>query len=262
MRRAFESLANFLISPLWNETRDRSEVKMIKSKMPIIGKAFIVLLSLSLFATGAAAQNTQYNVTLSTDDGFDWKVTGYIEFTMDNPYGSATIKTSNGDITVNPGDRVKIIVNATSSGGGVIWFGSSGWADIRSLHVDAIYVNGELVAGDTAITDTSNLHYDVNSVDSTLRVLATLKPGVDYDWAQLTVDGETLIDAWNYTGYVIVYNVAPSSSQDLNLDISGKYLNAVAEGVEFTTDGVVNVIGVDELPFLTPVFNSIQNLLS
>ena len=212
--------------------------------------ALVALLGIVLLSAGimAIAEEEQHSVTVNTDDNFNWKVTGYIEFTYDDPWGNpGTISTASGTITVNPGDRVKIVVDSLNEGN--IWFGSDGWLDITGLPVEAIYVNGELVASDTVIIS-ANMHYDVSSVVSTLKLEVTPKQGEEYGWAQLVVDGQTLINQWNYSGYIIVYNIAPSQSASLNFNIGGQYLSGVAAGVEW--DG--NTIGVSEFPLPHLVF--------
>jgi len=147
---------------------------------------------------------------------------------------------------VNNGDVVRIVVNAVNSG--YIWIGTDGSITIQDLPVDAIYVNGELKASNTVITSTRNLQCDVNSVDSTLRIEASLKQGVSYGWASLTVDNNRLVNAWNYNGYIIVYGATVTASKSLNLNIAGTYLDGAASGVEFVdSSGNVQVIGVPEV---------------
>jgi len=219
-------------------------------------KALSVLAALSLLGVAliiagiTAAQGELHSVTLNTDSNFDWRVTGYIEFRNTYPWRPSTINTGVGSITVNKGDVVKIVVNAANTG--YIWIGTDGWIDIRDLQVDAIYVNDELKASNTVITSTSNLQCDVNSVDSTLRIEASLKQGVSYGWASLTVDNNQLVNAWNYNGYIIVYGATVTASKSLNLNIArtrtGTYLDGAASGVEFIdSGGNVQVIGVPEV---------------
>jgi len=219
-------------------------------------RASLVLIALSLLgvvviiAGIAAAQTELHLVTLNTNNDFNWRVSGYIEFK--NIYRSTshgirtTIETKAGSITVDYGDTVKIIVNAVNSG--KVWIGTDGWIDIQGLPIDSIYVNGELKASNTVITSTNNLQADVKSVNSTLRIEAVLKPGVSYGWASLTVDSNQLVNAWNYNGYIIVYGATVTSSKSLNLNIGGTYLDGVASGVEFVdSSGNVQVIGVPEV---------------
>lgn len=215
-------------------------------------RASLVLTALSLLgvvviiAGIAAAQTELHSATLDTDSNFNWRVSGYIEFKNIYPWGSVTIETEAGSITVNYGDTVRIIVNAVNRG--YMWIGTDGWITIRNLPVDSIYVNGELKASNTVITSTKNLRADVNSVNSTLKVEAVLKQGVSYGWASLTVDNNQLVNAWNYNGYIIVYGATVTSSKSLNLNIGGTYLDGVASGVEFVdSSGNVQVIGVPEV---------------
>ena len=213
--------------------------------------SLLALLGVSVLVTGLAAlaAGEQHDVVLKTDSNFEWRVIGYIEYTHDNPWGnSATIQTSSGSITVKPGDRVKIVVDAVNQG--KIWFGTDNWMQLDNLPVKAIYVNGELVASGTMIIWT-NMYYDLQSLVSTLKIKATLKQGKEYGWAQLTIDGDDYISRWDYDGYFIVYNIAPSQSKDLNLDIESQYFEGVGKGIEWVNEsGNVRVIGVDELPFL------------
>lgn len=213
--------------------------------------SLLVLLGVTVLAAGVAAstKGEQHDVILYTNTNFVWRVTGYIEYTHDNPWGnSATIWTSSGPITVKPGDRVKIVVSAVNQG--EIWFGVNGWMNLNDLPVEAIYINDELVASDTVIRWT-NMHYDLQSLVSTLKVEATLRQGEEYGWARLMVDSQTLVDRWNYDGYFVVYNIAPSPSKDLNLNIGDHGVAGVAAGVEWVDEsGNASVIGVDELPFL------------
>jgi len=202
------------------------------------------LLGLALIVAGiVAAQSGLYSVTLTTNQNFNWRVSGYIEF---RAASDGTIKTGAGSIAVNSGDTVRIVVNAVNIGR--IWIGADGWIDIRNLPVDAIYVNRELKASKTVITSTKDLQCDVSNVSSTLRIEVTLKQGVSYGWASLTVDNNQLVNAWNYSGYIIVYGVTVTSSGDLNLNIGGNYLDGAAEGVEFVDiSGNVQIIGVPEV---------------
>jgi len=218
----------------------------VKSRTVLV-LAALSLLGVALIVAGiAAAQSELHSVTLDTDQNFDWVVTGYIEFRNVYRWGSSTISTAAGSITVNNGDKVRIVVNAVNSG--YIWIGTNGWVDIRNLPVDAIYVNDELKASNTVITSTTNLQCDVSSVNSTLRIYATLKQDVSYGWASLTVDGNQLISAWNYDGYIIVYGATVTTSRSLNLNIGGTYFDGVASGVEFVdSSGNVQVIGVPEV---------------
>ena len=218
--------------------------------------AFFVLLGVTVLTAGliASAEGEQHRVELITEKDFDWRVTGYIEYTHNNPWGnSATIRTSSGSITVEPGDRVKIVVNTVNQG--KIWFGADGWMRLDNLPVEAIYINGELVASNTVIKRT-HMCYDLQSLVSTLKIEATLKQGKAYSWARLTVDGQTLVNQWDYNGYFVVYNIAPSQSENLNLHIKRRYFSGIAEGIEWVDkNGDVGVIGIDELPFLHPLLD-------
>ena len=240
--------------------------------------AFFVLLGVTVLTAGliASAEGEQHRVELITEKDFDWRVTGYIEYTHNNPWGnSATIRTSSGSITVEPGDRVKIVVNTVNQG--KIWFGADGWMRLDNLRwrldnlrwrldnlrwmrldnlpVEAIYINGELVASNTVIKRT-HMCYDLQSLVSTLKIEATLKQGKAYSWARLTVDGQTLVNQWDYNGYFVVYNIAPSQSENLNLHIKRRYFSGIAEGIEWVDkNGDVGVIGIDELPFLHPLLD-------
>ena len=213
--------------------------------------SLLALLGVSVLVTGLAAlaAGEQHYVVLKTDSNFKWRVIGYIEFTHNNPWSkSGTIWTSSGYITVNAGDRVKIVVDAVNQG--KIWFGANNWMRLKNLPVKAIYVNGELVASDTVII-WANMYYDLQSLVSTLKIKVTLKQGKEYGWAQLTVDNQNLVNQWNYDGYFVVYNIAPSQSKNLNLDIGSQYFKGTAEGIEWVDEsGNARVIGVDELPFL------------
>jgi len=213
--------------------------------LPVL--AALSLLGVALIIAGiTAAQGELHSVTLDTDSNFDWRVTGYIEFRNTYPWGSSTISTGVGSITVNNGDVVRIVVNAVNNG--YIWIGTNGWITIQDLPVDAIYVNDELKASNTVITSTSNLQCDVNSVDSTLRIEASLKQGASYGWASLTVDNNQLVNAWNYNGYIIVYGATVTASKSLNLNIARTYLDGATSGVEFVdSGGNVQVIGVPEV---------------
>ncbi len=218
-------------------------------KASIAGKKIVLLAALlgaALLSIGfvALATGERHSIVLNTDnDVFDWRLVGSIEYTYTNPWGSsATIETSNGPITVHPGDRVKIVVNASNQGS--IWIGLGGFMTIEDLPVKAIYVNDVLMASDTVI-DEANMRYDSSSLASTLKLEAILKHGEEQGWAYLAVDGNIVVNQYNYRGYIIVYDIAPGSTS-LNLDMENQYLSGAAEGVEWNS----NVIGVDELPLL------------
>jgi len=216
--------------------------------------SLLALLGVSVLVTGLAAlaAGEQHDVVLKTDSNFKWRVTGYIEFTHDNSWSkSGTIWTSSGSITVNAGDRVKIVVDTVDQG--KIWLPSGGGCGVslENLPVKAIYVNGGLVASYTTVKDTSDICYDAQSLVSTLKIEVTLKQGKEWGWAQLTVDGQDHVNQWNYDGYFVVYNIAPSQSVPLNLVIGNLFFSGVAEGIEWVDgSGNASVIGVDELPFL------------
>ena len=207
---------------------------------------FAALLGAALLSIGfvALATGEKHSVLLNTDnDVFDWRLVGSLEYTYTNPWGSSvTIETNSGPIIVHPGDRVKIVVNALNRGS--IWIGLGGFITIEDLPVKAIYVNDALVASNTVI-DEANMRYDSSSLASILKLEAILKHGEEQGWAYLAVDGNTVMNQYNYRGYVIVYDIAPGSTS-LNLDIENQYLSGTAGGIEWNG----NVIGVDELPFL------------
>ncbi|HID41240.1 MAG TPA: hypothetical protein EYP33_03690, partial [Pyrodictium sp.] len=189
--------------------------------------SFLVLLGVAVLVAGLVAltEGEQHAVVLVTDSNFEWRVTGYIEYIHDNPWNtSATIETSSGSITVEPNDRVKVVIDAVNQGN--IWFGTDGWMELNSLPVEAIYINDELIASDTVIIWT-NMHYDLQSLVSTLKIEVTLRQGEKYGWAQLTVDNQVLVNQWNYSGYFVVYNIAPSQSKDPNLDVGSQYFDDV-----------------------------------
>ena len=222
-----------------------------------LGQWIVSLLALpgvSMLVMGlvALAAGEQHYVVLNTNSNFTWRMTGYIEFTHNNPWSkSGTIRTSSGYITVNAGDRVKIVVDTVDQG--KIWFPSRGGCGVslKNLPVKAIYINGELVASYTTLIGTNDICYDVQSLVSTLKIEVTLKHGKKHGWAQLTIDNRNLVNRWNYDGYFVVYNIAPSQSEPLNLDIENRFSKGVAEGIEWVDEsGNTRVIGVDELPFL------------
>jgi len=202
------------------------------------------LLGLVLIVAGiAAAQSELHSVTLTTDQSFDWRVSGYIEF---KAVSDGTIRTGAGSISVKEGDTVRIVVNAVNAGNILIKSGN-GLVNIKNLPVEAIYVNGGLAASNTVIDSTNNLRCDVSSFNSTLRLEVTLKQGESSGQASLTVDGQNLVKSNSYSGYIIVYGVTTPSSRDLNLNIGGNYLDGAASGVEFVdSSGSVQIIGVPE----------------
>ena len=215
----------------------------------IAGKKIVFLAALlgaALLSIGlvALATGEKHSVVLNTDSYvFDWKLAGSIEYTYTNPWGSsAIIETSSGPIIVNPGDRVRIAVNASNQGS--IWIGLGGFITIEDLPVKAIYVNDVLMASDTVINE-ANMRYDSSSLSSTLKLEVALKHGEDRGWVYLVVDGSPVVNQYDYRGYVMVYDIAPGSTS-LNLDMENQYLSGAARGVEWNS----NVIGVDELPFL------------
>jgi len=215
-----------------NVYRDRA--MLIASIFALIGVAMLV----TGFISTTVAQS--YTVTLNSNNNFDWRVSGYIEYIYTGTYATS-IPTSSGSISINPGDRVRIVVNTVNQG--YIWFGSDGYLTIQNLPVQSIYINNNPVASNTIITNVANMPYDINTVNSTLNVYVSLVQGNSYGWLKLSINGNTIVSQWNYDGYVIVYSVGPSSTQSLNLNIGGRYLEGVAEGIETPS----NTIGVSEL---------------
>jgi hypothetical protein len=200
--------------------------------------AALAVLGLVLLFSGieSMASTATHTVILNAPYG-DWTVSGKIVFTVAEWGG--TISVGGSTITLNEGDKVEIDISGASTG--KVWFGNDGWVYIESLPIEALYVNGELNASNTQITS-ANINYDVGSVESTLKVEVEMSSAA---WTKLNVDGQDVING-EYKGYIIVYNIAPTSSVSLNLDIDGKYLESGAEGVEWNG----NVIGVPEYPFI------------
>jgi hypothetical protein len=201
--------------------------------------AAIVVFSMTTLLGGVvsvASGETHYVILNTNLDGASWSVDGTVSFTI--AQGGGCISTDAGTITLNSGDRVKIVLEGASSG--KLWMGSNGWVNINNLPVKSLYVNGNLVASSTEIN--ANINYDVGSVESSLKITVT----VDGSWAELTVDGSDVVNYWNYTGYIIVYDAVPTNSKSLLLNIGTHYFRGVAAGAEWNG----NVIGVPEYPFL------------
>jgi len=219
-------------------------IRVLKSRTVSVLAAFSLLGLVLIVAGIAAAQSELHSVTLTTNDNFDWRVYGYIEF---RAVSDGTIRTGAGSIAVKMGDTVRIVVNAVNAGS-ILINGRNGLVSINGLPVEAVYVNGGLAASNTVIDSTNNLRCDVSSIISTLRIEVTLKQGRSSGQASLTVDGQQLVKSNSYSGYIIVYGATVSSSRDLNLNIGGNYLDGAAEGVEFVDiSGSVQIIGVSEV---------------
>jgi len=211
------------------------------------------LLGVVLIIAGfTAAQSELYSVTLSTDKNFDWRAYGYIEFKV---AVNGAFSTRAGTIYVNSGDIVRVVVNSVNQGYIAINKNDQKgryYINLSSLPVEAIYVNGQLVASNTVIDrtigDADCLYIAPSSVNSTLRVEVVLKQDASYGYAWLTVNGNTLVSSRSYSGYFIVYGATVTSDKRLVVNLGGTYLYGVASGVEFVdSSGSVQVIGVPEV---------------
>jgi len=213
----------------------------LKSRSTLV-LAVLSLLGLALIVSGiVAAQSGLHSIALSTNQSFDWRVSGYIEF---KAISDGTINTEAGSITVKMGDMVRIVVDSVNTGN--ILINRNGQVDIRNLRVEAIYVNEVPAASSTVITSTSNLLCDVGSVNSTLRLEVTLKQEASSGQASLTIDGQEYVKTNKYR-YIIVYGITVTSDEGLNLNNGGNKFSGAAAGVEFVdSSGSVQVIGVPE----------------
>jgi len=90
--------------------------------------------------------------------------------------------------------------------------------------VNAVYVNGNLVASSATITGVSGIQVDLSSIQTSLTVTVT---GSGY--TQLVYNGQTLISGTD-SRTIVIPNIGATTSTALNLNIgtSNIYLSATS----------------------------------
>lgn len=202
------------------------------------------VLGLVLLLSGAAslANTSTHMVKLETDRKVPWSISGSISFRVEG----GTITVGKQTIYLKKGDNVTIVLSGADKG--TLHMGKDGEAAINGLPVEELYVNGELVTSNTNID--ADFKYDVGSVKSTLKVEVYPNNAE----TKLEVDGEKIING-KYKGYIIVYDLAPTSSTNLDINLKGKHLNGAARGVEWNGE----VIGIPEYPFLDKLYELLRH---